>query len=540
MPDIPQIPAFNITSKLQSRLNFSLTAGTRDPLVGTGASLAESLNVQQVGQNANGTWNQVISEQEFPVKDQNETFSKIQQDRNEAIQSYEDMASIYDSDILNYNNQINQKKAQIISLVNTAIGFGCSDVSGNAANINGVACGIGSTIRQDEATMKIYSNLTNYSSSNPFKPIVTENLSSSNIGKGFENNVSNNTGAIVGTNYRFINGLKVTLFPPGTSDSTCISYRDEINTLASEIATLRGQRDQYLSELNSLKNLKTRDEIAKWGSKKEESTITAYNAQLQDAIQVVSQFTDSIVTDQLIVHFDSALESGIEVSTTPSTTSLTSSGIGYNVLSWNNLSGDGLYADQYGSSSSLLDPEDGPSVILDDSSSQYFSIDNSYIGSGKIEIGSSSYSIESWVKITSDSNLGITTTTNGATIVGINSIYGYGMQVFKPSGIRVSLGERNNGSLTNNTNLNLNTWYHVVGINQAGVGSKIYLNGILDGTGSEIDITSSLHSLNFGYAPEQILQYFSGKLSVIRIYNKALTDTEVSQNFNAHKARYGY
>jgi hypothetical protein len=364
-------------------------------------------------------------------------------------------------------------------------------------------------------------------------------LSPSNSGKGFENSVSNNTGAIVGTNYRFINGLKVTLFPPSiTSDSTCTSYRDQINTLASEIATLRSQRDQYLNQVNDLKELKTKQELFKWGNNQSEASLSEYNEQLTSAIASISQYLDNIVTEDLIIHFDSAETYGIE-SVIDIVTGINS------VTSWNNLAGDGLYANPQTSLYPInLDESDGPSVELNNyvtPTNQYFIINDSYIGgTGELGIGDTSYTIEAWVKITKDTNLGTSPINNGACIVGINSIHGYGLQVYKPNGIRVSFGDRGSGSLVNNTDLNTDTWYHIVCTNESGVGSKIYINSVLDGTGSSINLISSISDLHFAFAPAQISQYFSGKLSIIRIYKKDLSESEVLQNFNAHKSRYGY
>jgi hypothetical protein len=39
---------------------------------------------------------------------------------------------------------------------------------------------------------------------------------------------------------------------------------------------------------------------------------------------------------------------------------------------------------------------------------------------------------------------------------------------------------------------------------------------------------------------DYINQYFPGKISVIRLYSKALSEAEVLKNFNASKERYGY
>ena len=34
-------------------------------------------------------------------------------------------------------------------------------------------------------------------------------------------------------------------------------------------------------------------------------------------------------------------------------------------------------------------------------------------------------------------------------------------------------------------------------------------------------------------------RYWDGDIDIVKIYNRALTATEILQNFNAHKSRYG-
>ena len=68
---------------------------------------------------------------------------------------------------------------------------------------------------------------------------------------------------------------------------------------------------------------------------------------------------------------------------------------------------------------------------------------------------------------------------------------------------------------------------------------KYYRNGNListttGGTGPYVNWTT----LNFGTV-NQGQFWYSGKISIIKIYNRALTATEIAQNYNALKGRYG-
>jgi len=96
------------------------------------------------------------------------------------------------------------------------------------------------------------------------------------------------------------------------------------------------------------------------------------------------------------------------------------------------------------------------------------------------------------------------------------------------------------GILTNNT------WHHIV-VTRAGVegnsGVKIYINNILqilsfNGAFSSITTNSVLYRIGNrieSSSPFPLL----GRISLLKTYNRALTSTEVLQNFNATRARFG-
>ena len=560
MPDIPKFPAFEVTSNLQRQINFNKTAGFGDPLAGTGASIPSILNVQSVSQNPDGSWNQQLTQQASPVQDQGAIENQITTDQNNAIISYEELGAVYDAEMLRINNEISDKKSLIVSLVTDAISAGCTSkrptglvAAGSsitfipgAEDIGGVAVGVGSTVSNDKISIKIYPSLSNYSTDTPYDPDTTEQLSTSNYGKGYANVVSNNGGSGLSTSYRFISSETAAHSPPlfvsfpalsAAEIAVCAGYGASIINIANEIELLREERDADLDRINDLKELKTREEVQRWGYNQGDSGLDEYNTLLESAITLISNYTDNIVTENLIVHYDAGQTYGIQASV-ESVTNINA------ISQWNNLVGDGLYASPRTSLYSInLDSGDGSSVELNNyptQTNQYLTVASSFIEPQKIGTGSTTYTIESWFKVTNDVALGISSTTNGASIVGVSSEFGYGLQVYKPSGIRLSFGERSNGSLTNTTDLSTDTWYHVVATNDSTNGSRIYLNGTLDGTGSQINITTAVSDLQVGFSTQHIDQYFSGKISIIRIYNSSLTQDQVTQNYNAHKTRFGY
>jgi hypothetical protein len=73
-----------------------------------------------------------------------------------------------------------------------------------------------------------------------------------------------------------------------------------------------------------------------------------------------------------------------------------------------------------------------------------------------------------------------------------------------------------------------------------GTSLSIYINGVLDSTHTVVTtVPSSFGSLVIGGNPQNGSQYYSGSISNIKIYNRALSATEIQQNYNTLKRRFG-
>jgi len=93
----------------------------------------------------------------------------------------------------------------------------------------------------------------------------------------------------------------------------------------------------------------------------------------------------------------------------------------------------------------------------------------------------------------------------------------------------------------------LNTWMHLVGTYNGSV-TLIYINGVLKGSsnsqpdGVNRSVSGSLNNTLLGrtigsYAGGGL--YFTGNIGPVAIHSKALTASEVQQNFNAQRGRFG-
>jgi hypothetical protein len=126
------------------------------------------------------------------------------------------------------------------------------------------------------------------------------------------------------------------------------------------------------------------------------------------------------------------------------------------------------------------------------------------------------------------------TTGWGLGMFGANSNNYFAFQV-RNQGTIVQTGINSNHIFTNNS------WYHVVGSFTRNDFSRVYINGVLASS------TSSTPLNNISITPNQsnakigrINSFYSGcRIPVARIYNRPLSTSEVLQNYNAQKGRFG-
>ena len=92
-------------------------------------------------------------------------------------------------------------------------------------------------------------------------------------------------------------------------------------------------------------------------------------------------------------------------------------------------------------------------------------------------------------------------------------------------------------TVTGNTTLSLNTWYFGAVTYSNSTGWKLYLNGREDGTSA--DTTTFTGNQEIVIGAYSTGNNFKADNSILRIYNRALSATEILQNYNATKRRYG-
>ena len=100
-------------------------------------------------------------------------------------------------------------------------------------------------------------------------------------------------------------------------------------------------------------------------------------------------------------------------------------------------------------------------------------------------------------------------------------------------------GHNGNWSLIiSNTSLVLNTWYSAALTFDTTSGFKLYVNGTLDNTNGTTTAQSGKDNCLIGaYIAGSYV--FVGNMGVVMVYTKALSSSEILQNHNAFKLRYG-
>jgi hypothetical protein len=90
------------------------------------------------------------------------------------------------------------------------------------------------------------------------------------------------------------------------------------------------------------------------------------------------------------------------------------------------------------------------------------------------------------------------------------------------------------------TTISTNTWYNVTLVSVSGGTSSLYLNNSLLNSRSTVSYTvTASQPLRFARAVDTFWSYFGGDVGQIIQYNRALNSTELTQNFNATKTRFG-
>ena len=486
-----------------------------------------------------------------------------------------------DNKIIRLNNTINQKKQEIVNLSLEATNGNCNP--GIAQSTTGTPGEVGyttslitnTTLNNDVEFVKIYDKMAgpgyDPGAENPFDPDRIVILNSSYSGYGYENrrdnkefrNTSNvatglgtdGSGSFVG-NGRFdltnteashqagiplvgytYNGAGVA---PATDTSVtparCVAIASSIDSIYQEILQIRRDRDSLRGALNQVKDNKSEKELANWGMKNTKNEVTSRKTANQTAIQGIQNLD--------VQEEASPLPQGLQLELD---TANNSSYYGSGTI-WYDLT-DNNDADIVGGPTFIDDPSSDEKNRFDFDGSD----DHVNFTAANIDGNTETVTVEVLAKLKIDLD---TEDDLGYMIFGWNK-YAVWTGPITGIGTHYPLGYNTggsnlyglNGSRLENLGIN-NNFIHYIFEMRSDVSltnNKIYINGNLQ-TGFEHIRTGSGENAtnrNFNNGQGRIAGWrFNNnyrmpmEISLFRVYNKALTQEEVTARYNAVNGRF--
>jgi hypothetical protein len=205
--------------------------------------------------------------------------------------------------------------------------------------------------------------------------------------------------------------------------------------------------------------------------------------------------------------------------------------------SWSDASGNGYTGTLINTIG--YDVTDGGAILFDGSGNPYATIPDSD--------HTDTFTIEAWIHPTSTNGMILKKNTENDYWPAISlaiidgSLYGYYSSAV--------YGNCLEGAYTATNTIAVNTWYHVAfSKGSAGYTSmKLHINGISQsytnylygGHVNNVANSTKPYHIGINFDTPNYLSKFKGKIAIVRVYSKQLTDVEVLQNFNSGRENYG-
>jgi prepilin-type N-terminal cleavage/methylation domain-containing protein len=153
----------------------------------------------------------------------------------------------------------------------------------------------------------------------------------------------------------------------------------------------------------------------------------------------------------------------------------------------------------------------------------------------------SSHTLASWVKIDNLSGGTADQTTYGFSIAATSTNYATWLSVGGNAGNEARMRAYTSNSVGINTtgsNLNTTDWFYIVATATKNSTAKVYVNGVerLSFTASSSDWAGTF---TIGDLRPARLIGFDGSISQLQLYSRAMSSTEIQQNFDDQRSRYG-
>ncbi len=163
---------------------------------------------------------------------------------------------------------------------------------------------------------------------------------------------------------------------------------------------------------------------------------------------------------------------------------------------------------------------------------------NDYLSTNLIGSNSSSYTWETWCKPTNFIK-------EFNTLVRGRDGFGNGWNIqsrikttgnFSVAIVNTSPAEID---VTSTASAVLGNWYCITGVLTYNLKLELYVNGIFSGVTANSNTNLRTSTVGWNIGTIASTSFSIGTVSTATIYNRALTSTEILQNFNVNKSRYG-
>jgi len=176
-----------------------------------------------------------------------------------------------------------------------------------------------------------------------------------------------------------------------------------------------------------------------------------------------------------------------------------------------------------------------------------------HTGSGALAVSTylyNSHTTEIWAKINDRNPTNYEPTENNSALFvyrGYHSMFRYNVSSLNYSIWNGTSGEVFPPALTlgtSGTDIIQGQWFHAVAV-RSGNNLSSYINGVLKGTnvintsGGSGSVSNTIR-MGMAYPSNQVYSWHANaNVSAARMYNRALTASEIQQNFNATRGRFG-
>lgn len=175
-----------------------------------------------------------------------------------------------------------------------------------------------------------------------------------------------------------------------------------------------------------------------------------------------------------------------------------------------------------------FDSGNGGSILFDSTS------DYGILPTSGLAFGAGPFSIETWCNLTTAVTNNLIYASQSSNSSGFIALYynntsGFGLSDYNGS-VRVAT--------FNTATILTNVWYHVVGVRNSSNQYVVYVNGVASTTNNTSTLSLTTAAPSIGTNPATTAERWTGKIAVLRMYNKTLSSLEIIQNFNATRKRF--